>query len=414
MAKKDQIYTEFVGTPPYMSPERLDEHRGWQLKKADIWALAVIAYEMYCGRRCFEGDTQKQVFGRILRGEWSWPSNRKQPSDNMKDFINLCLSANAKDRPSANTALQHKWFDIKRKEENDEEQKRQILLQRQLKLNDAPSAAISLGDEDITSVGSYLNEGISIFENLASMVESNPLQDILVKGYISSIKDDDLGPYKQQFEALDRDGDGFITGCDLVTAFTNNGIGPNEASSLASIILSQLDAERRGHGKISFKQFLAARIKYDLSNTPRKVFDDIVKASNHQLLTPNGKKTLQCEMHMSKQISNGFESEYSTNHDDAQIVYCDEDYNGISRDDILFFTQSQMNLKSDEKESLHATFEQFDTDRDGKLTFADFVQAVCSTRVIDAPVKSLEDNSMPVKNLETRCRISSDTYTADT
>ena len=118
MCKKGKMYDEFVGTPPYMSPERLGEHNGEQLKKADIWALAVIAYEMYSGKRCFEGDTQKQVFSRILKGEWAWPKDRV-PSQLMMDFINKCLNINSQQRISAKDALQHPWFaDIIKEQQN--------------------------------------------------------------------------------------------------------------------------------------------------------------------------------------------------------------------------------------------------------------------------------------------------------
>ena len=200
-ARDNKTYTEFVGTPPYMSPERLDEHKGWQLKKADIWAIAVIAYEMYCGQRCFQGDTQKQVFGRILRGEWEWPNDRK-PSEDMQDFIKQCLMHDAKDRPTAQQALNHKWF-VKNREK--EEIKTNECLTPKHKLVDDISGAISVDEEEIKSsphCGRIGNdddddglikikditerqnntEGLAtIFANLASMVESNALQDILVK-----------------------------------------------------------------------------------------------------------------------------------------------------------------------------------------------------------------------------------------
>eukprot|EP01083_Nonionella_stella_P051219 136009_1 len=109
-AQKDKKYSEFVGTAPYMSPERLCEHHGWQLKKSDIFAIGAIAYEMYCGRRCFVGHSEKQVFSRVLSGEWSWPSDRI-PSDEFKHFIEECLQHDAKDRPSAEHALRHPCFD---------------------------------------------------------------------------------------------------------------------------------------------------------------------------------------------------------------------------------------------------------------------------------------------------------------
>ena len=109
MCKKGKTYTEFVGTPPYMSPERLGEHNVNQLKKSDVWALGAIAYEMYSGKRCFEGDSQKQVFRAILSGQWSWNEDRL-PTKDMMDFVSKCLTMNYEQRLSAKEALNHSWF----------------------------------------------------------------------------------------------------------------------------------------------------------------------------------------------------------------------------------------------------------------------------------------------------------------
>jgi len=106
---EQESYSEFIGTPPYMAPERLKEHKGWQLKKADVWAIACIAYEMIVGERCFPGGTQREVFGNVLNDRWSWPSNQT-PSDAMQDFVRQCLNADPDRRPSAKEALRHEWF----------------------------------------------------------------------------------------------------------------------------------------------------------------------------------------------------------------------------------------------------------------------------------------------------------------
>lgn len=119
-----------------MAAERWGRHKGWQLKKADIWAVAVISYEMYAGNGCFGGDTREQIFGNISRGQWSWPTNRT-PSGPMQDLIRQCLNHDALERPTAHEALCHCWF-------------------------------YPLIDRDLIN-------------NLVSTVESNPLQDLLVK-----------------------------------------------------------------------------------------------------------------------------------------------------------------------------------------------------------------------------------------
>jgi len=108
----DTSYTDFVGSPPYMAPERLREHKGWQLKRSDVWAIGVIAFEMLTGRRCFPGTSQQEVFEKITGNQWSWPQRNTDdmPSEEMQSFVAECLCMDPVARPSAEKALSHPWF----------------------------------------------------------------------------------------------------------------------------------------------------------------------------------------------------------------------------------------------------------------------------------------------------------------
>lgn len=157
-----------------MAPERLGEHKGWQLKKSDVWAVGAIAYEMFVGKRCFGGNGQREVFGKILRGQWSWPGHRT-PSDSMQDLIRQCLDVDPSNRCSASEILQHSWFDDlnDRNDRKTEETESEGVSEP---LNDVADDQLFQSNKSVNTVPTE-----SILDQLVSLVESNPLQDLLVK-----------------------------------------------------------------------------------------------------------------------------------------------------------------------------------------------------------------------------------------
>jgi serine/threonine-protein kinase len=62
-----------VGTPEYMSPEQVMDSRTVDYR-ADLWAFAVIVYEMLTGQVPFTGGDIGQLCGNLLRGRYRPPS----------------------------------------------------------------------------------------------------------------------------------------------------------------------------------------------------------------------------------------------------------------------------------------------------------------------------------------------------
>jgi serine/threonine-protein kinase len=93
-----------LGTPSYMSPEQVQglaklDHR------CDLWALAVVAYEMLAGELPFGGDTPEASLARVLVGRYE-PLGAKRPElAGVDAFLSRSLAANIEERYPTAAAL---------------------------------------------------------------------------------------------------------------------------------------------------------------------------------------------------------------------------------------------------------------------------------------------------------------------
>jgi hypothetical protein len=93
-----------LGTPAYMSPEQA---RGKQLDhRADVWALAVIAYHMLTGEFPFDGETGEDLFARLCRIEPIAIRDRRPDLPQIVgDFFERAFAMRIEDRFQAALAL---------------------------------------------------------------------------------------------------------------------------------------------------------------------------------------------------------------------------------------------------------------------------------------------------------------------
>jgi serine/threonine-protein kinase len=93
-----------LGTAAYMSPEQAKGRVAD--KRSDLWAFGCVAYEMFTGKRAFEGEDVSDTLATVLKGQPDWsalPSDLPQP---VRGFIQGCLRKDRRERISdSSTAL---------------------------------------------------------------------------------------------------------------------------------------------------------------------------------------------------------------------------------------------------------------------------------------------------------------------
>ncbi len=89
---------EVIGSPHYMSPEQFRSLRKADAR-SDIWALGVIAYEILCGRRPFDGEGMTGLMVAILQDSPPLPRTwRPDLPPDLERLILRCLEKRPEDR----------------------------------------------------------------------------------------------------------------------------------------------------------------------------------------------------------------------------------------------------------------------------------------------------------------------------
>ena len=85
-----------LGTAAYMSPEQA---RGRAVdRRADIWALGAILYEMLSGRRAFAGDDISSTIASVLKDEIDWTTMPPSTPRALGRLLRRCLAKDPKSR----------------------------------------------------------------------------------------------------------------------------------------------------------------------------------------------------------------------------------------------------------------------------------------------------------------------------
>ena len=218
---EEQMHT-VVGTPYYVAPEVLQGNYG---KECDVWSLGVLLYVMLAGYPPFYGDSQHEIFKRIIRGIYDF--DREEWSDvsaEARDLISSMLVVNPAKRATTEKVLRHEWFSI-------------------FEVQARPQVPLR------------------ILERLKRHHRPRKLRSEVLKVVVKLLSNEEINELRQAFEAIDTQNTGFITVEELQQAMTTAGLtvaGDEIASNCHAEIVREADYLHMG--QLNYTEFVLATL----------------------------------------------------------------------------------------------------------------------------------------------------------
>ena len=111
-----------------MAPE-IVKKVDYEAKGTDVWAIGVLLYRMLYGDPPFKAPSEKELYQRILKGDFDFPTKIPSSklssyeggeddlpdfkvSESVKDLIKKMLIYNPADRATIDQVEQHEWFQV--------------------------------------------------------------------------------------------------------------------------------------------------------------------------------------------------------------------------------------------------------------------------------------------------------------
>ena len=220
---KGKKETKFIGTSYYIAPEVLKESYD---QKCDVWSCGVIMYILLCGYPPFNGNSNNEIYNSIKNNlPYFHGEDWKEITPQAIDLLQNMLNKNPTKRFSAEKCLDHEWFKLSKK--NNE-----------------------------NNFGKKLQ--MKVINKMNDFVKENRLKQAVLQ-FISN--QFNLKKEEEELQALFKEFDLKKTGEISKEIFYQKLIelyGENEGKEICDKIFQRLDLD--GSGEISYDEFLSAMI----------------------------------------------------------------------------------------------------------------------------------------------------------
>ncbi|CAD8146358.1 unnamed protein product [Paramecium octaurelia] len=225
---QEKYLTSKLGTPHYTAPEVFKQQ---YTEKCDIWSCGVILYTLLCGYLPFNGNDARITQMMIEANRWSFDKNDwANISPEAKSFVKKLMTYNPEKRISAEQAYTDPW------------------LQGHI-TNTIDSRALT---------------------RLQQFYQSHIIQE-LIRQFITFqvLTPEDKAKILENFQSLDKDGDGKINREDLIFGLKQSKLDETEIEKQVDRIMEQCDFNKTG--SIEYNAFLSIMIRQELSEKTHKL-----------------------------------------------------------------------------------------------------------------------------------------------